>query len=53
MEKSEPALVPQWLRSAGSVASSSPHFASSSNHTGNFDFLDSFSVFYALIFINL
>lgn len=49
MEKSEPALVPQWLRSAGSVASSSPHFASSSNHTGNFDFLDSFHVFYALI----
>lgn len=33
MEKSEPALVPQWLRTAGSVASSAPHFASSSNHT--------------------
>lgn len=52
MEKSEPALVPQWLRSAGSVASSAPHFASSSNHTGNFDVLICFRVFYAFIFIN-
>ncbi|CAL5202916.1 unnamed protein product [Lathyrus oleraceus] len=33
MEKSEPALAPQWLRSAGSVPSSAHHFASSSNHT--------------------
>ncbi|XP_004515670.1 uncharacterized protein [Cicer arietinum] len=37
MEKSEPALVPQWLRSAGSVAggasNSTHHFASSSTHT--------------------
>ncbi|CAI8597457.1 unnamed protein product [Vicia faba] len=33
MEKSEPALVPQWLRSNGSVTSSAHHFASSSNHT--------------------
>ncbi|XP_058774230.1 uncharacterized protein LOC131648494 [Vicia villosa] len=31
--KSEPALVPQWLRSNGSVTSSAHHFASSSNHT--------------------
>ncbi|KAK7351147.1 hypothetical protein VNO77_10378 [Canavalia gladiata] len=36
MEKSEPALVPEWLRSAGSVAgagSSAHHFASPSTHT--------------------
>ncbi|XP_061350498.1 uncharacterized protein LOC133295671 isoform X2 [Gastrolobium bilobum] len=36
MEKSEPALVPEWLRSAGSVAgagSSAHHFTSSSTHT--------------------
>ncbi|XP_047180633.1 uncharacterized protein LOC124847235 [Vigna umbellata] len=36
MERSEPTLVPEWLRSAGSVAgagSSTPHFPSSSNHT--------------------
>ncbi|KAK7373101.1 hypothetical protein VNO80_06498 [Phaseolus coccineus] len=36
MEKSEPTLVPEWLRSAGSVAgagSSTQHFPSSSNHT--------------------
>jgi len=42
MERSEPALVPEWLRSAGSVAgagSSAQQFASSSAHTGNFDVL--------------
>ncbi|KAK7301291.1 hypothetical protein RJT34_12152 [Clitoria ternatea] len=36
MERSEPALVPEWLRSAGSVAgagNSAQHFASSSTHT--------------------
>ncbi|XP_027362236.1 uncharacterized protein LOC113869906 isoform X2 [Abrus precatorius] len=36
MEKSEPALVPQWLRSAGSVAgagTSAHHFATPSIHT--------------------
>ncbi|KAJ1385020.1 hypothetical protein SESBI_42012 [Sesbania bispinosa] len=36
MEKSEPALVPEWLRSAGSVAgagNSAHHFASASTHT--------------------
>ncbi|KHN26048.1 hypothetical protein glysoja_025146 [Glycine soja] len=36
MERSEPALVPEWLRSAGSVAgagSSAQQFASSSGHT--------------------
>ncbi|PHU19665.1 hypothetical protein BC332_10816 [Capsicum chinense] len=36
MERSEPALVPEWLRSTGSVTgvgSSSPHFASSSLHS--------------------
>ncbi|CAK8566286.1 unnamed protein product [Lathyrus sativus] len=33
MDKSEPALVPQWLRNSGSVPSSAHHFASSSNHT--------------------
>ncbi|XP_027331023.1 mediator of RNA polymerase II transcription subunit 1-like isoform X2 [Abrus precatorius] len=36
MEKSEPALVPEWLRSAGSVAGaggSAQHSASSSTHT--------------------
>nr|KYP40513.1 hypothetical protein KK1_038151 [Cajanus cajan] len=36
MDKSEPALVPEWLRSAGSVAgggSSAHHFAAPSNHT--------------------
>ncbi|KAG4954662.1 hypothetical protein AAZX31_14G155200 [Glycine max] len=36
MERSEPALVPEWLRSAGSVAgagSSAQQFASSSAHT--------------------
>ncbi|KAK7321049.1 hypothetical protein VNO77_31180 [Canavalia gladiata] len=36
MERSEPALVPEWLRSAGSVTgagSSVQHFASSSTHT--------------------
>jgi len=42
MERSEPTLVPEWLRSAGSVAgagSSTQHFPSSSNHTGNLDVL--------------
>ena len=42
MERSEPALVPEWLRSAGSVAgagSSAQQFASSSGHTGNFNVL--------------
>jgi hypothetical protein len=48
MEKSEPALVPQWLRTAGSVASSAPHFASSSNHTGNLDVLTRFRIFNVL-----
>lgn len=36
MERSEPALVPEWLRSTGSVTgggSSSPHFATSSLHS--------------------
>ncbi|KAK7410566.1 hypothetical protein VNO78_01442 [Psophocarpus tetragonolobus] len=36
MDKSEPTLVPEWLRSAGSVAgsgSSAHHFAVPSNHT--------------------
>ncbi|KAJ7959089.1 mediator of RNA polymerase II transcription subunit 1 isoform X2 [Quillaja saponaria] len=36
MERSEPTLVPQWLRSSGSVTgggSSAPHFASSSSHS--------------------
>ncbi|XP_061339522.1 uncharacterized protein LOC133286160 isoform X2 [Gastrolobium bilobum] len=36
MERSEPALVPEWLRSAGNVAgagSSAQHFASPSTHT--------------------
>lgn len=36
MERNEPALVPEWLRSTGSVTgggSSSPHFASSSLHS--------------------
>ncbi|KAJ8541667.1 hypothetical protein K7X08_002483 [Anisodus acutangulus] len=36
MERSEPALVPEWLRSTASVTgggSSSPHFASSSLHS--------------------
>lgn len=36
MERSEPALVPEWLRSTGSVTgggSSGPHFASSSLHS--------------------
>ncbi|EXB60491.1 hypothetical protein L484_014946 [Morus notabilis] len=36
MERSEPTLVPQWLRSAGSVTgggNSAPHFASSSSHS--------------------
>uniref|UniRef100_A0A0R0JNG4 Mediator of RNA polymerase II transcription subunit 1 n=1 Tax=Glycine max TaxID=3847 RepID=A0A0R0JNG4_SOYBN len=36
MAKSEPSLVPEWLRSAGSVAgggSSAHHFAAQSNHT--------------------
>ncbi|XP_038716046.1 mediator of RNA polymerase II transcription subunit 1-like isoform X2 [Tripterygium wilfordii] len=35
MERSEPALVPEWLRSTGSVTgggSSVPHFSSSSSH---------------------
>lgn len=39
MERSEPALVPEWLRSTGSVTgvgSSSPHFASSSLHSGTY-----------------
>lgn len=42
MDRSEPALVPEWLRSAGSVGgagNSAQHFASSSNHTGNFGVL--------------
>ena len=37
MERSEPALVPEWLRSAGSVTgadSSAHHSASSSTHSG-------------------
>ncbi|KAF5746830.1 mediator of RNA polymerase II transcription subunit 1 isoform X2 [Tripterygium wilfordii] len=36
MERSEPALVPEWLRSTGSVTgggSSVPHFSSSSSHS--------------------
>ncbi|XP_058747721.1 uncharacterized protein LOC131620607 [Vicia villosa] len=36
MDRSEPTLVPEWLRSAGSVGgagNSAQHFASSSNHT--------------------
>jgi hypothetical protein len=52
MEKSEPALVPQWLRTAGSVASSAPHFASSSNHTGNLDVLTRFRIFNCFMLIN-
>lgn len=42
MDRSEPSLVPQWLRSAGSVAgagSSAQHFASSSNHAGKLNVL--------------
>jgi len=40
MERSEPTLVPEWLRSAGSVAgtgSSVQHFPSSSTQNGNLD----------------
>lgn len=51
MEKSEPALVPQWLRSAGSVAgaaSSAHHFATPSTHTGNFNVLNCLHIFNAL-----
>ncbi|WCJ44578.1 hypothetical protein M5689_025237 [Euphorbia peplus] len=36
MERSEPTLVPEWLRTSGSVSgggSSAPHFASSSSHS--------------------
>ncbi|XP_065880956.1 uncharacterized protein [Euphorbia lathyris] len=36
MERTEPSLVPEWLRSSGSVSgggSSAPHFASSSSHS--------------------
>jgi hypothetical protein len=42
MDRSEPSLVPEWLRSTGSVAgagNSAQHFASSSNQTGNLDIL--------------
>ncbi|CAK9168149.1 unnamed protein product [Ilex paraguariensis] len=42
MEKSEPALVPEWLRCTGSViggGTSSHHFASSSSHSGTDGFL--------------
>ncbi|CAK9171727.1 unnamed protein product [Ilex paraguariensis] len=38
MERSEPALVPEWLRCPGSViggGTSSHHFAASSSHSGN------------------
>ena len=37
MERSEPALVPEWLRGAGNVAgagNSAQQFASPSNHAG-------------------
>lgn len=40
MDRSEPTLVPEWLRSSGSVVgagSSAQHFTSSSSHTGNLD----------------
>lgn len=42
MDRSEPSLVPEWLRSAGSVVgagNSAQHFASSSSHAGNFDLM--------------
>ena len=45
MERSEPALVPEWLRSAGSVAgagSSAQQFASPSTHAGGFNILSDF-----------
>lgn len=48
MERSEPALVPEWLRSAGSVAgagNSAQHLASSSTHTGILNILSDFLFF--------
>ena len=47
MERSEPALVPEWLRCTGNVGGGSPsshHFSSSSLHSGNL----SLSTVYAL-----
>jgi len=53
MERSEPTLVPEWLRSAGSVAgagTSAQHFPSSSTHNGNLDILSVLCTFVILLF---
>jgi len=53
MERSEPTLVPEWLRSTGSVAgsgSSLQHFPSSSTHNGNLDILSELCAFVILLF---
>ena len=45
MERSEPALVPEWLRNSGGVAgagSSAHHLASASTHTGFFLFIENY-----------
>lgn len=49
MERSEPTLVPEWLRSTGSVTgggNSNHHFPSSSSHSGTAFFLFLFLFFH-------
>lgn len=59
MERSEPTLVPEWLRSAGSVTgggSSVPHSASSSSHAGTINFPSysqlSFTFLFCIVFFH-
>lgn len=53
MERSEPTLVPEWLRSTGSVTgggNSAHHFASSSSHSGIFRFLSFMDPMFSFVF---
>ena len=52
MERSEPTLVPEWLRSTGSVAGGgnpNHHFPSSSSHSGSAFFLSFFLFSFLLL----
>lgn len=57
MDRSEPALVPEWLKSSGSVTgggSTNHQFSSSSLHSGNFHLLTfTYSMLSSVCFICL
>ena len=52
MDKSEPALVPEWLRNAGSVAGAGSSAHHPSTHTGILIVLIFSRIFYVLLFCN-